>query len=93
VGLERVVDPTRDLVARLRGPDHWVVNVLGIVVPDAVILYLFFFIFSWVEGGPVLKMVAVAHHASPLYQHLAFFWPHPVIPPCPTVRDRSPEWG
>ncbi len=80
-----VVDPTRDLVDRLRGPDHWVVNVLGMVVPDAVILYLFFFIFSWFGGRPVLKMVAVAHHA---YSHITnpdFFWaPSPTqtqIPP------------
>jgi len=49
---EGEVDLTIGLVLRLRGPDHWVVNALGMVVPEGVIFYLFFFYFFWAFVGP-----------------------------------------
>ena len=39
---------------RLRGvlaPEYCVMNVLGMLVPESFILYLFFFYFSWVMVG------------------------------------------
>ena len=65
------------LVARLRGPDHCVVNVLGMVLPELLILYLFFFYFFLVIGGPVLKIEAVAHRAYPCITNPDFFWAPP----------------
>jgi hypothetical protein len=75
--LDGLVDPAMVLVARLRGPLHCVVNVLGMVVPELLILYLFFFYFFLVIGGPVLKMVAVAHHAYSCITNPDFFWGPP----------------
>jgi putative effector of murein hydrolase LrgA (UPF0299 family) len=75
VGLDCLVDPAMELVARLRGPLHCVVNVLGMVVPEGVIFYLFFFLFFWAVGAQVSKMEAVDHHAYSCITNLAFFWP------------------
>ena len=41
-------------VMRLRGvlgPEYCVMNVLGIVLPESLILYLFFFYFFWLVLG------------------------------------------
>ena len=51
------------------------VKLLGTVVPEVLILYLFFFYFFWMVAGPVLKMEAVDHRAYPYYQNSDFFWP------------------
>lgn len=83
---EGEVDRTIGLVLRLRGPLHCVVNVLDTVVPELLILYLFFwkrsgclceifFEFFWAIAGPVLKMVAVDHHAYSNFSKRQFFWP------------------
>ena len=61
----------------VRGPEYCVMNVLGTVVPEVLIFYLFFFYFFWMVVGPVLKMEAVDHHA---YSHITnpdFFWATP----------------
>ena len=50
---------------------------LGTVVPESLILYLFFFYFFWAIGDQVLKMEAVVHHASLITKRTPFFWPHP----------------
>ena len=52
------------------------VNVLGTVLPELLILYLFFFYFSGQLGDQVLKIEAVAHHAYPVTNRPWFFWPH-----------------
>ena len=66
---------------RLRGvlaPEYCVMNVLGMVLPESLILYLFFFYFSWIEGwAPVLKMEAVDHRAYPWITNPDFFWATP----------------
>ena len=95
VDLDRVVRVVMR-VMRLRGvlaPEYCVMNVLGMLVPEVLIFYLFFFYFFWMVAGPVCKMEAVDHHAYPYYQSHPFFWPtlyNHQPPPYPTVQ---PEWA
>jgi len=74
-------------VARLRGPDHCVVNVLGMLVPEGVIFYLFFFYFSWAVAGDRFAKwrpwIITLTHSLPT---LRFFGHHPPT----TVHHRAP---
>jgi hypothetical protein len=62
-----LVDLAIVLVARLRGPDHCVVNVLGMVLPELLILYLFFFYFSWPGWGTGFKNGGRGSSRLPVY--------------------------
>lgn len=88
---DRVVDFAMLRLRGVLGPEYCVMNVLGMVVPEVLIFYLFFFYFFWMVVGPVCKMEAVDHHASRYYQLPQFFWPtlsSPLFPTNPIVQPR-----
>lgn len=92
------------LVLRLRGPDHWVVKLWGTVLPELLILYLFFwksfqgligifFEFFWAVAGPGFKNGGRGSSRLPMFTKTQIFLGPTLKPPFPTAPHPSPEWG